>query len=167
MFLGIIHFLPQTFCDIHFLPRLFAIYISCPNFLNIQNMPQNNCETPTPRCIEIRPHLRPPEADKTGRRPDTTHNEISIDRLQRLSTRHDRNHTTTSSWCRGHDWGLKRHGVIVTMKGYREEGRVDAAQHAKKDTQRQSDGADEDACVSRFNSERSCLCIVLGNITGE
>ena len=65
----------------------------------------------------------------------------------------------------GHDWGLKRHGVIVTMKGYREEGRVDAAQHAKKDTQRQSDGADEDACVSRFNSERSCLCIVLGNIT--
>ena len=127
-------------------------------------MPQNNCETHTPRCIEIRPHLRPPEADKTGRRPDTTHNESSIDCLQRL-TRHDRNHTTTSSWCRGHDWGLKRHGVIVTMKGYREEGRVDAAQHAKKDTQRQSDGADEDACVSRFNSERSCLCIVLGNIT--
>ena len=30
----------------------------------------------------------------------TRHNEISIDRLQRLTTRHDRNHATTSSWCR-------------------------------------------------------------------
>ena len=37
------------------------------SLLNIQNMPPKNCETHTPRCIEIRPHLRPPEADKTGR----------------------------------------------------------------------------------------------------
>ena len=79
-----------------FCPKLFAIYISCPNFLNTQNMPQNNCETPTPRCIEIQPHLRPPEADKTGRRPYTTLNDISIDCQQRLSTRHDRKHFPTS-----------------------------------------------------------------------
>ena len=121
---------------------------SAPFFCKIPFLPQKICETPTPRCIEIRPHLRPPEADKTGRRPDTTLNESSIDRLHWLSTRHDRNHATTSRWCRGHVRGLKENGVLVTTNGCREKTtRVDSVQIKRNTTPRNHGCADDDECL--------------------